>query len=285
MSHSAEAPAPPALNTADPRLLRIAFGDREVVVRSDDPDVLGALGRIFAMMRASAPGRTVSGELEVCREDGRYAVRGNTAVTPKDGSLVDVVRCVRYSAIQLLINARPDLLWLHAGAVALRGRAVLLPGARGGGKSTLVTSLCARGWSYLSDDVVPLDPASHAVLPFPQGPAVREYPGQEMPPKWLRMPNKTELDLRPDSVCWAPASPAAVVRPSYRRDVRAELSVSSPVTTAFHLLEQCWNFPSHREAAVGFVCALAQRVPGYSVAFSDGEAAADVVARELEACL
>jgi hypothetical protein len=269
------------VQTANQRALRIAFGDREVVVRSDDAGVIRALERILAMMRAPALGQTV-GEFEVYREDGRYAVRLNADVTLEDGSLADVVRCVRCAAIRLLMDARADLLWLHAGAVALRGQAVLFPGPRGSGKSTLATSLCARGWSYLSDDVVPLDPLSHAALPFLQTPAVREHPGQEMPPEWLLRPIKTVSRLRPESLCRAPTPVAAVVRPSYRREARAALSVASPATTALHLLEQCANFPSHREAAVSYVCALAQRVPGFSVSFSDGEAAADAVARELE---
>ena len=273
-----------ALIAQEPLALLIAFGDQEVLVRSDDAEVMGALERIFAMMRAPVSDRIV-GELEVYREDGRYVVRGNPDATLKDGSLAEVVRCVRYSAIQFLIDARPDLVWFHAAAAVFRGRAVVFPGARGGGKSTLVASLCARGWGYLSDDVVPLDPGSRTVLPFPQAPAVRKHPGQEMPPEWLRMLNKTELRLRPDSLCREPTPVGAVVRLSYRRDARAELAVSSPATTALHLLEQCWNFPRRREAAVAHVCALAQRVPGFSVSFSDGEAAADLVARELEGLL
>lgn len=253
-------------------------------MRSHDGEVFDALARIFAMMRAPASCQTV-GELEVCREDGHYAVRGNECAILKDPSLASVVRRVQYAAIRRLVDARPDLLWLHAGAAAFGGQAVLFPGPRGGGKSTLVTSLCARGWSYLSDDIVPLDPSCHVAFPFPQAPAVREYPGQEMPPKWLRKPTKAERRLRPDSLCREPTPVAAVVRVSYRRDAGVELSVRSPATTALHLLEQCWNFASHREAAVGSVCALAQHVPGFSVSFSDGEAAADLVARELEARL
>lgn len=277
---SLSVPAPPAVTRADQRALLIAFGDREVVVRSDDAQVMGALARIFALMRAPTSGRTVA-ELDVRRRNGRYTVRGKPDVTLEDGSLADAVRRIRDSAIQILMDARPDLLWLHAGAAAFNGQAVLFPGAPGGGKSTLVTKLCARGWSYLSDEIAPLDPPSHAVLPFPQAPAVRKYPGQDMPPEWLRMP-KTAVGLRPGSLCREPTPVAAVVRPFYRRDARAELSVSSPATTALHLLEQCWNFASHREAAVGYVCALVQRVPGFTVSFSDGEAAAEVVARELE---
>jgi hypothetical protein len=271
----------PAVKTAEPRALLIAFGDQEVLVRSDEAEVMGALERIFAMMRAPASHRIV-GELEVYREDGRYVVRGHADATHKNGSMEEVVRRVRYSAIQFLIDARPDLVWFHAAAAVFRGRAVVFPGPRGGGKSTLVASLCARGWGYLSDDVVPLDPGSNTVLPFPQAPAVRKHPGREMPPEWLRMLNKTDLRLQPNNLCGEPTPVGAVVRLSYRREARAELSVSSPATTALHLLEQCWNFPRRREAAVGHICALAQRVPGFSVSFSDGEAAADIVARELE---
>ena len=40
------------------------------------------------------------------------------------------------------------------------------PGGRG--KSALSTSLLGLGWKYLSDDIVPFDPATLAVHPFPK---------------------------------------------------------------------------------------------------------------------
>lgn len=49
------------------------------------------------------------------------------------------------------------LLTLHAGAIAINGRAVAIAGSKGAGKSTLVAALAARGHLFLSDDVVPLD--------------------------------------------------------------------------------------------------------------------------------
>jgi hypothetical protein len=266
----------------DQGVLRIALGDREVVVRSGDPDVMRALERMFAMMRAPPDGRKVIGELEIVRENGCYALRGDPAMNFRNSSLPDVVRRVHYASVRLLIDARPDLLWFHAGVAAHSGRAVLFPGPRGGGKSTLVTHLCTRGWVYLSDEIAPLDPLSHAVVPFPQAPAVRAYPGREMPPEWLRKADKTELELRPDARCSESLPVAAIVRLSYRPDTRADLTDCSPATIALHLLEQSWNVPSRREAAVGYVCALSQRVPGFSLSFSDGEFAAEVVTLALD---
>src|SRR5437588_5970379 len=97
----------------------------------------------------------------------------------ENDSLFEILRHVRFSVIQALIGARSDLIWFHAGAATFRGRAMVLPGARGRGKSTLVTGLCARGWAYLSDDIVPVSPSSSYVVSFPVTPTRREFPGQE----------------------------------------------------------------------------------------------------------
>jgi hypothetical protein len=269
------------VRTLEQRALRVGFGDREVVVCSGDPAVMGVLERMFSLMPAAASERTVA-QLEVCRENGHYAVRDIAGAILTMGSLTHVARHIRHATVRLLMDARPDLLWFHAGAVALRGRTVLLPGPPGGGKSTLVTSLCSRGWSYLSDEIAPFDPHSHSVLPFALAPAVREYPGREMPPEWVRMATKEQVRLRPDGVCREPTPVAAVVRPCYRRHARPELVVASRATSALHLLEQCGNFASDGEAAVRYVCALVQRIPCFSVCFSDAQAGAEVVARELE---
>jgi hypothetical protein len=269
------------VKTAAQSALPIAFNNHTVVVRSEHPEVMGLLEGIFSMMRPPrSSGHTIV-ELIVRRQNGCYTVRGNADVILEYGSLVDAVRCVRDSALQLLIDTRPNLLWLHAAAAAFGGRAVLFPGASGGGKSTLVTELCARGWRYLSDEFTPLDPVSHAVLPFALAPAVRQDPGRDMPPEWLQGP-KTGVGLRPVSLCRGPTPVAAVVRPTYRRDAQAVLSVSSPAMTALHLLEQCRNLPRLGGRAVAAVSALVRRVPGFSVSFADGEAGADIVARELE---
>ncbi|MGH7389313.1 MAG: hypothetical protein ACREM3_07615 [Candidatus Rokuibacteriota bacterium] len=263
--------APPiALN----RTLYVGFQGQEVAVIGDAPEVLAGLARIFSGMLVGEPARPI-GRLEVDRDGGRYRVRGNTEIDLEDGSLHDVLRCLRFSVIQLLIQARPDLLWLHAGAAARSEKAILFPGLRGRGKSTLVTRLCARGWAYLSDDIVPIDPASGAAIPFPQTPAIREHPGQEMGDEWLRAPNKVEVPLRQGAVCREPVRVAAVVFPAYSADAATELNPCSPATAAADLLRHCWNFSQHGETAVRLACALVSRVPCSRLSFRDGDDAAE----------
>lgn len=249
-----------------------------MAVTSEAPEVLAGLERLFAEMLVPTA-RSMAGELEVDRAAGQYRVRGNATVDLEDGSLADVLRCLRFSVIQILIQARPDLLWLHAGATALGGRAVLLPGPRGHGKSTLVAGLNARGWAYLSDDIVPLDLESGAIIPFPQSPAIREYPGEQMPDEWLRLPSKVDVALA--AVCREPVNASAVVFPAYRPGTAAELVHCPPATAAVELLQHCWNFSDHGEGAVRYLCGLVQRLPTFRLSFSDGGAAAEQVARRL----
>jgi hypothetical protein len=51
----------------------------------------------------------------------------------------------------------PEHIFVHAGVVAWRGRALLVPGRSRSGKTTLVAELVKAGASYLSDEFAPLD--------------------------------------------------------------------------------------------------------------------------------
>lgn len=61
------------------------------------------------------------------------------------------------------------LLPVHASAVRIDGRAVLIAGISGAGKSALAAALGARGHTLVADDVVAFSPNNSMVLPaFPQ---------------------------------------------------------------------------------------------------------------------
>ena len=244
----------------------VRFGDAGVAVSTDQSDVAAEVRRIFAaLLQPSAP--RIVGRLHVSHAAGAYLVEGGGTVALEDGSFTDLVRCVRFQVIQLLVQARPDLLWLHAGAAAAGGRAVLFPGRRGSGKSSLVAAVCRHGWSYLSDDVVPLQLETGALLPFPQTAAVRPDPGRDMPEAWLRGPTKSLVPMASGCTATEPSRLAAIVFPEFRRGASAELRACSPAQAAAQLLGQCWNLAQHGETGVGAVCRIVAPLAAFRLTF------------------
>jgi hypothetical protein len=260
------------------KTMHVAFQGKEVAVRAEAPEVRAGIEKMFSAMVAP-PAAPAVGQLEVRRNGGPYFVTGNTEVGIEDGSLPDVLRCIRFSVIQMLIAAWPELLWLHAGAAASGQRAMLLAGPRGYGKSTLVTGLCARGWTYLSDDIVPIDPRTHHALPFPITPAKRVFPGRQMPGEWLREPTKVDVSLDPATFARQAIPIGAIVFPTYAVGVPPRLSPCRPAEAALDLLQQCWNFRALGTAAVRCLCDLVRRLPAFRLSYSDGDTAADVLMR------
>ena len=78
---------------------------------------------------------------------------------PEPGLEPAEIEKVRLGSASLLLRHLQGKLALHGAAVAVGGRAMILLGRSGQGKSTLAASLCARaGATLFSDDAVALDP-------------------------------------------------------------------------------------------------------------------------------
>ncbi len=73
-----------------------------------------------------------------------------------------------------------DRLFLHAGVVGWRGRAIVMPADSFKGKSTLVAELVRQGAEYFSDDFAIFD-ADGLVYPFPRTLSMRTDDGEFRP--------------------------------------------------------------------------------------------------------
>jgi hypothetical protein len=153
------------------------FFDRDLVLRSDDASVVEAMRAVYA--RHAVPGETVddrqaaSLQIEV-RAAGRVSpviqVEGRRVHVPSPAQLEHYAHLVLINAAAA---AASGVVVLHAGAVVRAGRATLLVGPSGWGKSTLTLELVRRGWGFLSDDFAPVS-TSGVVAPFPRAVNVTE---------------------------------------------------------------------------------------------------------------
>ncbi len=85
------------------------------------------------------------------------------------------------SDLQLYVAERARRrVFVHAGVVAWRGRAIMIPGRSLSGKSTLVKALVGAGATYYSDEYAVID-AQGRVHPYPKPLSLRE--NGEAPPR------------------------------------------------------------------------------------------------------
>jgi hypothetical protein len=260
---------------SDPAAVRVAFGAHEVAIRSNDPAVLDSLRATFRYMLGAGDAAPVA-EVVIRNEGGRYRGTGPVPPEAERATPRGAVRWARYQTLEALIGAHPEILWLHGAAAGWRGRALMLPGRRGRGKSTMVAALCRRGWTFLTDDILPLDPATLRVLPFPRVPEVRDDPGVEMPASWLLEVVKAEIPMD-DRLERAPLPVAGIVLPGAARAGGVRLAPCTPAEAVIEIARGCWNFAEHGARAVATLSRLLSAVPTMRLTFDSAtEAAARV---------
>jgi hypothetical protein len=98
--------------------------------------------------------------------DGTYAVSIDGEVASRHETLDLGVDGLRHRLLMHVLSTPRDRMYIHAGCVAVKGGAILLPGYAGAGKTTLVAALVQAGAVYYTDDYAPLD-ADGRVHPYP----------------------------------------------------------------------------------------------------------------------
>jgi hypothetical protein len=134
--------------------------------------------------------------------------------------------------------------------------------------------LTERGWNFLSDDVAPVRMHADEVIPFPQTPVRRLYPGHEVDPEHLGSIPRERVSIGKGSIRDEPAAIGGVVIVEYRRGASASLKRLEPGPAALEILRNVVNFVDHKGAAVARAAAMAMAVPIYRLCY---DAASDAI--------
>ena len=155
-----------------------AYGVR-VGVRVNQPDALPALARLLppGARPAASPDVEQLHSVWIGEDRGRtrsfhllYSGIERRARTLSLDALFEAFE----TGVRLgVATAARRRVFVHAGVVGWRGRAILLPGRSGSGKTTLVAALLRAGATYYSDEFAVLDDRGY-VHPFPKPLSVRD---------------------------------------------------------------------------------------------------------------
>ena len=257
-------------------MLAVGCAGRQVLIEAREARMRRAIAAAFGQACQPVQGNPV-GRLTLRRVRHGYAVLGGCEPNGVDGTLADALRSLRYQATLHLMAVRPDLVWLHAAAVARDGQALLIAGPGGSGKSSLATELVGLGFRYLGDDVIPLDPVTAIAYPFPVTPTVRSRPSGPIPRKAVANLPRFEVALDAIRVAPGPVPVGLVVFPGYAKRL-GEIRPWPPARTAVDLIRHCLNFKQHGEHMVRALCSRAATWPAVGLRFDDAARAAAVLA-------
>ena len=179
------------------------------------------------------------------------------------------------------------LVVVHAAAVARDSVTVLLPGASGSGKTTLTRGLLDAGWSYLSDDLVPIGRSTGLAHPFPKPLGIKDPSAWAVMPAPLGpsggLPVPAGTFLAPAS-CWAvaggPRPPTHVLFPSFRPGDEASVRALGGGETATRLMA---HVRERRPDALSAMAELAGRCSCFDLTYGSSAAGVAAVQAAVEA--
>ena len=168
---------------------------------------------------------------------------------------------------------RSDLLFVHAAVVEARGRAAVLAGPSGIGKSTLTLAAVESGFGYLSDELAPIDLNMLRVYPYSHALSLKAVPPGRfrLPPGTLHEHGRFHVPASAlgAPVCSEPIALAAVV---FLRQEGPDSPVIRPISAgagAARLMENTLNGLAHPSAGLDAVADLSHRVPSFELRASD----------------
>jgi hypothetical protein len=263
-------------------------------VRTDLPRLGPAADLLLRPFRSSTDGRGPAYSLVQLRHSQRYGLRlgrGRLVQLWTTGALLgQLMFDINREAIQ---RTRRWVL-VHAGAVAWKGRGILLPATSESGKTTLVAGLIRAGFDYLTDEAAAIDPETEWLHPYPKpltlkNPSIDLLSGlrERLLPEFAS-PHYFEYHvpahtLRPRSVGRA-CKVRFVVFPQYRADAQTLLSQVSKGEALFTLSQNSFNLERFGPQGMKVLADLVRDAQCYRLSMHDLESSVRVLQDLVREC-
>lgn len=266
MLSAASAQPPPARPRRDRPQFHVAGLD--VLVRCPAPHVARRVYPVFAHLAAAMaaePGVVI----DVRRGPHGYVIACDGVPVADAAHLAEIAPAIKAVLVQAILARADFRLAVHAAALAVDGRVLLIPGPAGAGKTTLAAALMASGFTLLGDDTVVLEARDLRVRPLPFASAVKSgawellapyFPGILDLPIDVRPDRRQVRYLRPARIATESLPARWIVFPRAERCGRTSLEPLSRVEALRRLLTMC--YAPARRLAVADVQQLAAWLAG-----------------------
>jgi HprK-related kinase A len=196
-------------------------------------------------------------------------------------------------AAEMAMNLQMALGWrrhliLHASAVERDGRALIMTGLSGSGKSTLSAMLGQRGWRFMGDEFVLIDPDSGMAVPFPRLISLKNSaiaamqtaaPDARFGPLMQGTPKGDIRHLVPPSDAIAhmekAAAPALLLFPRFGYD--AAIRDVAPGETFIRMTQASTNYVALGETGFRAMTRFIKAIPARAIDYQSGDEAMALV--------
>jgi len=259
------------------RWYRIRFAGVSVGLRLDHPPAIPLVEHVLgdARVRGSGDPDVILRIEPAARADEAIVSRGRQRLYKGECNGALALALLDHTVRALVEGARRGLV-LHAGAVATKGNAVLLPGATGAGKTTLTAWLIGRGFEYLTDELVFLRDRSLLCEPFRRalnvkqrgGPALAGILKLDSPEAALKSPHGYLVAPPRRRRAAGAARARTILFPRFDPGAEFSLRALPPGECALRLMSALINTRLRRDRGFSAVTHLAKACPAYALSYS-----------------
>jgi len=242
-----------------------------------------------SMASAAAPGSRIVVEEA---PDGRFSVAADGEAPMAGLAPWDLPTFVMEAVLRGLVKDLTTAVALHAGAVAHNGKAALIAGPTGAGKSSLVAWLIGNGFAYLSDEIALLLVEQNGILGLPRALVLKPgsaekvlalptYRGAKSVPAGEHIMVRPQL-VQPGEARCHPCG--LIVFPRFEAGSRLRVEAISPAQTALRLVGSNLNARNLADGGFRALTGFARQVPAVTLRYGDFDqlqGTADVLARFL----